>query len=92
MLFRIILKIIIMPTMNNMFWISGSVFRSLIKILHCVSKDTLCITFYPKVHQYDFEISISEDVTKLKKYCIDMSKKECSYFFGMITIEKNKST
>ncbi len=28
---------------------------SLIKKLHCVSKGTLCITFYLKVHPYDFE-------------------------------------
>ena len=47
---------------------------SLIKILHCVSKDTLCITFYPKVHQYNFEITISEDTSKLKNIALTCQK------------------
>ena len=42
------------------------VFGLLIKISHCISKDTLCITFYQKLHPYDFEKQILDDITKLK--------------------------
>ena len=43
-------------------------------ILHCVSKDTLCIAFYLKVHPYNLEQSISNDTTKLKNIALACSK------------------
>ena len=42
--------------------------------MHSVSKDTLCITFYPKVHPYNFENSISDDANKLKNIALACPK------------------
>ena len=42
--------------------------------MHCVVKDTLCITFYLKVHPYNFEKPISGDTTKQKNIALASQK------------------
>ena len=63
-----------MQPIFNKFEISSSIFRSLIKILHCFSNDTLCITFYPKIHHYDFEKPMSNCITQVKNIALTCQK------------------
>ena len=50
------------------------VFGSLFNILHCVSKDTICITFYLKLHPYSFENTLSDDIAELKSVTLTYQK------------------